>query len=266
MGRTVAAMSGGVDSSVDAALVARETGTDEVVGVWMRTHGIDPEGHELKRSCCSPDAADDARRVAQIVGIPFFVLNVEREFGERVIDDFVDQYLGGATPNPCQACFLWVLSQDQLERTRFPLGELTKSQVRAMAEELGLPTAHKPESQEICFVPLGDYRALLDERRGYAGEPGPIVDADGTRVGTHTGYAHYTVGQRHGLGVALGEAVYVREVRAATNTVVIGRRAEVAARRFSAEGRRFVAGEPPAEPLTANVPIPHPAAGAPFGG
>ena len=93
-----------------------------------------------------------------------------------------------------------------------------------MAAELTLPTAQKPESQEICFVPLGDYRALLEERRGYAGDPGPIVDADGTRVGTHTGYAHYTVGQRHGLGVALGEAVYVREVQPATNTVVIGRR------------------------------------------
>src|ERR687891_551724 len=286
MGRTVAAMSGGVDSSVAAALVARESGTDEVVGVWMRTHGMDPKGHELKRSCCSPDAADDARRVAQIVGIPFFVLNVEREFGERVIDDFVDQYLGGATPNPCQACnqyikfdellrrglavydadrvatghyarvvsdggrhrlmraadpdkdqtyFLWVLSQDQLECTRFPLGELTKPQVRAMAEELGLPTAHKPESQEICFVPLGDYRALLEERRGYAGDPGPIVDADGTRVGTHSGYAHYTVGQRHGLGVALGEPVYVREVQPSTNTVVIGSWS----RRRSRSGRRL---------------------------
>src|ERR687896_32345 len=298
MGRTVAAMSGGVDSSVDAALVARETGTDEVVGVWMRTHGIDPEGHELKRSCCSPDAADDARRVAQIVGIPFFVLNVEREFGERVIDDFVDQYLGGATPNPCQACnqyikfdellrrglaaygadvvatghyarlehrdgrwrllraadtdkdqtyFLWVLDQEQLSRTRFPLGELTKPEVRAMAAELTLPTAAKPESQEICFVPLGDYRALLEERRGYAGDPGPIVDADGTRVGTHTGYAHYTVGQRHGLGVALGEAVYVREVRPSSNTVVVGRRDEVAQRTFAVDRARFIAGEPPAE-------------------
>jgi tRNA-specific 2-thiouridylase len=308
MGRTVAAMSGGVDSSVAAALVARELGTDEVVGVWMRTHGIDPEGHELKRSCCSPDAADDARRVAQIVGIPFFVLNVEREFGERVIDDFVDQYLGGATPNPCQACnqyikfdellrrgvavydadtvatghyarvvsdggrhrlmratdadkdqtyFLWVLSQDQLARTRFPLGELTKPQVRAMAEELGLPTAQKPESQEICFVPLGDYRALLDERRGYAGEPGPIVDADGTRIGTHTGYAHYTVGQRHGLGVALGEAVYVREVRPETNTVVVGAREQVAQRTFTADGARFTAGEPPAERFAATVRIRH---------
>jgi tRNA-specific 2-thiouridylase len=251
MSRIVAAMSGGVDSSVAAALLAREASEDEIIGVWMRTHGDLPEGYELSRSCCSPDAADDARRVAQILGIPFFILNVEREFGARVIDAFVDSYLEGATPNPCQACnqyikfdellrrglaaygadavatghyarlehrdgrwrlmraadadkdqtyFLWVLSQDQLERTRFPLGELTKPEVRAIAGDLTLPTAQKPESQEICFVPLGDYRALLEERRGYAGEPGPIVDAGGERVGTHTGYAHYTVGQRHGLG------------------------------------------------------------------
>jgi len=310
MGRIVAAMSGGVDSSVAAALLAgevAESGT-EVVGVWMRTHGIDGDGHELKRSCCSPDAADDARRVAGILGIPFFVLNVEREFGERVIDEFVDGYLDGATPNPCQACnqhikfdellrrgltaygaeqvatghyarvaqhgdrfrllraadpdkdqtyFLWVLTQDQLAATRFPLGELTKPQVRAMAAAMDLPTAHKPESQEICFVPAGDYRALLEERRGYAGEPGPIVDADGTRLGTHSGYAHYTVGQRHGLGVALGEAVYVREVRPASNTIVIGARDEVAQRTFTADGARFVAGAPPAERFDATVRIRH---------
>ena len=228
MSRIVAAMSGGVDSSVAAALLARERGEDEVIGVWMRTHGDLPEGYELSRSCCSPDAADDARRVAQIVGIPFFVLNVEREFGARVIDAFVDAYLDGATPNPCQACnqyikfdellrrglaaygadvvatghyarlehrdarwrlmraadtdkdqtyFLWVLDQEQLTRTRFPLCALTKPEVRAIAADLTLPTAQKPESQEICVVPLGDYRALLEERRGYAGDPGPIVDA-----------------------------------------------------------------------------------------
>ncbi|MGH2356551.1 MAG: tRNA 2-thiouridine(34) synthase MnmA [Candidatus Limnocylindria bacterium] len=310
MSRIVAAMSGGVDSSVAAALLARDaaaTGT-EVVGVWMRTHGIDGEGHELKRSCCSPDAADDARRVASLVGIPFFILNVEREFGTLVIDQFVDAYLDGATPNPCQACnqhikfdellrrglaaygaeqvatghyariertgeryrllraadqakdqtyFLWVLTQDQLAATRFPLGELTKPQVRAMAAELGLPTADKPESQEICFVPAGDYRALLEERRGYAGEPGPIVDAEGTRVGTHSGYAHFTVGQRHGLGVALGEPVYVREVRPASNTVIIGSRDEVAQRTFTADDARFVAGAPPAERFEASVRIRH---------
>jgi tRNA-specific 2-thiouridylase len=308
MSRTVAAMSGGVDSSVAAAMLAREATDDEVIGVWMRTHGDLPEGYELSRSCCSPDAADDARRVAQILDIPFFILNVEREFGARVIDAFVDSYLEGATPNPCQACnqyikfdellkrglaaygadavatghyarlehrdgrwrlmraadadkdqtyFLWVLSQDQLARTRFPLGDLTKPEVRAMAAELTLPTAQKPESQEICFVPLGDYRALLEERRGYAGDPGPIVDARGERVGTHTGYAHYTVGQRHGLGVALGEAVYVREVLPATNTVVIGRRDEVAQRSFTVDGARFTAGEPPTERFEASVRIRH---------
>ena len=309
MSRIVAAMSGGVDSSVAAALLARETDAhEEVIGVWMRTHGDMPEGLELSRSCCSPEAADDARRVAQLLELPFFILNVEREFGARVIDAFVDGYLEGATPNPCQACnqyikfdellrrglaaygadavatghyarlehrdgrwrlmraadaakdqtyFLWVLDQAQLARTRFPLGELTKPEVRAIAARLNLPTAQKPESQEICFVPLGDYRALLDERRGYAGEPGPIVDGEGIRVGTHTGYAHYTVGQRHGLGVALGEAVYVREVVPRTNTVVIGRRDEVAERSFRVDGARFTAGQPVAERFTASVRIRH---------
>ncbi len=304
----MAAMSGGVDSSVAAALLARERGDDEVIGVWMRTHGDMPEGYELSRSCCSPDAADDARRVAQLLDIPFFTLNVEKEFGARVIDAFVDSYLEGSTPNPCQACnqyikfdellrrglaaygadavatghyariehrdgrwrlmraadadkdqtyFLWVLDQAQLSRTQFPLGDLTKPQVRAIAARLSLPTAQKPESQEICFVPLGDYRTLLEERRGYAGDPGPIIDADGTRVGTHTGYAHYTVGQRHGLGVALGEAVYVREVQPVTNTVVIGRRTEVAQRTFTVDGARFTAGEARTERFEASVRIRH---------
>jgi tRNA-uridine 2-sulfurtransferase len=310
MSRIVAAMSGGVDSSVAAALLAQDAATsgDEVIGVWMRLHPDRGEGWEASRSCCSPDAADDARRVAQIAGIPFFVLNLEREFGARVIDAFADGYLEGATPNPCQACnqyikfdellrrglaaygaervatghyarvdkvgqqyllrtaadadkdqtyFLWVLDQEQLAHTAFPLGELTKPQVRGIAADLELPTAQKPESQEICFVPAGDYRALLAERRGYDGEPGPIVDADGTRVGTHTGYAHYTVGQRHGLGVALGEAVYVREVRPGSNTVVIGSRQEVAAQQFAVDGRRFVAGAPPAERFAAHVRIRH---------
>ncbi len=311
MSRIVAAMSGGVDSSVAAALLAessRASADDEVIGVWMRTHPDDGEGWENRRSCCSPDAADDARRVAQILGIPFFILNVERAFGAQVIDAFADAYLDGATPNPCQACnqyikfdellrrglgaygasavgtghyarvewrdgrwrllraadankdqtyFLWVLTQEQLAATRFPLGGMTKTQVRVMAASMQLPTAEKPESQEICFVPSGDYRALLAERRGYDGDPGPIVDGAGVVVGSHSGYAHFTVGQRHGLGVALGEAVYVREVRPATNTVVVGRRDEVAARRFEVADRHFVAGEAPAERFTASVRIRH---------
>ena len=117
MGRIVAAMSGGVDSSVAAALLAREaTDAQEVIGVWMRTHGDLPEGYELSRSCCSPDAADDARRVAQMIDIPFFILNVEREFGTRVIDAFVDAYLEGATPNPCQACNQYIKFDELLKR------------------------------------------------------------------------------------------------------------------------------------------------------
>jgi tRNA-specific 2-thiouridylase len=310
MARVVAAMSGGVDSSVAAALLAQQavSSGEEVIGVWMRLHPDAGEGWEQSRSCCSPDAHDDARRVAGLIGIPFFALNLEQAFGERVIDAFADAYLAGATPNPCQACnqyikfdellrrglaaygadqvatghyarlewregrwhllrgadgnkdqtyFLWVLDQEQLAHTRFPLGGLTKPEVRRIAAELELPTAATPESQEICFVPAGDYRELLAERRGYAGEPGPIVDAAGQRVGTHSGYAHYTVGQRHGLGVALGEPVYVREVDPASNSVVIGRREEVAARQFSVDAHRFVAGAPPAERFTASVRIRH---------
>ncbi len=303
-------MSGGVDSSVAAALLARDGAErgEEVIGVWMRTHPDGAEGWETRRSCCSPDAADDARRVAQLLGIPFFILNLERDFGERVIDAFADAYLAGATPNPCQACnqhikfdallrrglraygassvatghyariewrdgrwhllraadenkdqtyFLWVLTQEQLASTRFPLGQMTKPEVRTLARELDLPTAAKPESQEICFVPAGDYRSLLAERRGYAGEPGPILDGTGRAVGEHSGYAHFTVGQRHGLGVALGEPVYVREIRPATNTVVVGTRDQVARTRFTASDSRFVAGHPPGERFAAGVRIRH---------
>ncbi len=309
-------MSGGVDSSVAAALLARREAAEapDVVGVWMRTHPAEGEGYEHVRSCCSAEAADDARRVAQLLGIPFFVLNVERQFGEHVIDAFADAYLAGTTPNPCQSCnqhikfdelqrrglaaydadqvatghyarlehrdgrwrllkaadankdqtyFLWVLSQEQLARSRFPLGELTKPEVRRIAAELGLPTADKPESQELCFVPFGDYRRVLAERRGYAGAPGRIVDGDGRQLGTHTGYAHYTVGQRHGLGLALGEPVYVTEVRPLTNEVVVGRRPDVESGHFSADGARFVAGEPPAERFEAAVRIRHRAAEVP---
>jgi tRNA-specific 2-thiouridylase len=175
------------------------------------------------------------------------------------VDEHEGRYrlLRAADANKDQTYFLWVLDQGQLARTRFPLGELTKPEVRRIAADLELPTADKPESQEICFVPAGDYRELLAERRGYLGDPGPIVDTAGDRVGTHTGYAHYTVGQRHGLGVALGEAVFVQEVRPATNTVVVGRRDEIAARSFAVEGRRFVAGEPPADRFEASVRIRH---------
>jgi tRNA-specific 2-thiouridylase len=310
LARIVAAMSGGVDSSVAAALLARgaAVGEEEVVGVWMRTHPDRGEGWEPRRGCCSAEAADDARRVADRIGIPFYILNVEAEFGAEVIDAFADAYLDGTTPNPCQACnqyikfdllarravgaygaqgvatghyarvayrdgawrllraadtekdqtyFLWHLDQRQLAATRFPLGELTKPQVRQLAVDLGLPTAATPESQEICFVPAGDYRALLAERRAYVGESGPIVDGDGNQVGTHAGYARYTVGQRRGLGLAGEEPRYVREIRPDRNEVVVGSRDDLATTGFVADGRHFIAGAPPADRFEAKVRIRH---------
>jgi tRNA-specific 2-thiouridylase len=288
-------MSGGVDSSVAAALV--KAAGDEAIGVWMRLHDVADTNSEFRRSCCSLDAAEDARRVAAQLDIPFYIFNLEREFDQGVLQPFLRAYLQGRTPNPCVDCnnvvkfgallgrarfmydcdavatghyariaegnegeyrllrgldpkkdqsyFLYGLGQDELAHTRFPLGELTKPQVRDAARSLGLATANKPDSQEICFVPRGDYREVLRERAGWRPQPGPIEDTDGTQVGEHFGAAGYTVGQRHGIGVALGEARYVMRIDAATNKIRLGRRGDLMARTFQVEEVRFVAGAPP---------------------
>jgi tRNA-specific 2-thiouridylase len=272
-------MSGGVDSSVAAALLVEEG--HDVVGVTMKTFCYsETPGHS--KTCCGLDGITDARRVADELGIPHFVFDVEEDFTRDVIDDFVSEYAEGRTPNPCvrcngntkfrdlmargralgcdriasghyvriehppeggqgsailrgrdarkdQAYFLWGLPAEILPRLLFPVGALSKSQVREKARELGLVTADKPESQEICFVPTGDYRDLLRKRLGNhpALEPGRIVRRSGEVVGEHGGYAGFTVGQRKGLGGGFGEPVYVLEVRPATREVVVGGRDEL---------------------------------------
>jgi tRNA-specific 2-thiouridylase len=294
--RVLVAMSGGVDSSVAAALLVEEG--HEVVGVTMKTFCYsETPGHG--RTCCGLDGIADARRVAVALGIPHYVFDVEEEFSRDVIDDFVSEYAEGRTPNPCVRCngntkfrdlltrghalgcdriasghyvrsrrgpegsallrgvdaakdqsyFLWGLPREILPLLHFPLGGLTKAEVRARARTLELTTAEKPESQEICFVPTGDYRDLLRRRLGArhpALEPGTIVDRAGHELGRHEGYAGFTVGQRRGLGGGFAEPMFVLEIRPATREVVVGPRAELGADAVEVGELNWLTDPPPA--------------------
>lgn len=309
MERIVVGMSGGVDSSVAAALLV-EQGFD-VVGVTLRVWPWREAEDPAKRfgSCCSSESVGDAQHVARTLGIPHYLLNSEAEFGRAVIDRFVASYAAGTTPVPCVACnrdlkfgsllararawdasavatghyagvcrdpatgryrlrrardrqkdqsdFLWPLTQEQLAGARFPLGDLTKAEVREHARRLGLVTADKPESQEICFIPDDDYRGFLRRRNSEIFRPGPIVDTRGQRLGTHGGLPAYTVGQRKGLGLSTGRALHVVDLDPQTNTLTVGEAAELDRRRLVAQDVNFIACEPPAAPRRVEAKIRH---------
>lgn len=284
--KAVVAMSGGVDSSVAAALM-KEEGYD-VTGIMLKLWKGAAVNNES--GCCSLDAAEDARRVAQVLDIPFYVFNFADYFSRTVISNFVESYSRGHTPNPCVECnrsvkfdalleraraigagvlatghyarvengrllrgidrakdqsyVLYMLGPSELSQAAFPVGRYRKQDIREIAEGLGLRTASKPESQEICFVPKGNVHAFLSETVSGGSEEGPVVTTDGEPIGSHRGFAHYTVGQRRGLGVALGVPLYVREVRAADNAVVVATEDGMDMRELELDEVSFVSGEP----------------------
>ncbi len=269
--KVMAGMSGGVDSSVCAALLLKEG--YEVSGATLRLYDGEDYDAGLTKTCCSLSDAEDAKAVCMRLGIPHYVFNFKDAFGDSVINNFVNEYISGRTPNPCIECnrkikfaamldraktlgyskiatghyaviercengryllkkaadkskdqtyVLYCLTQEQLSRTLFPLGSLTKAQVREIAAENGFVNAKKPDSQDICFVPDGDYASFIERYTGKTAKKGDFTDIDGKALGEHQGIIRYTVGQRKGLGIALGKPQFVISKNAENDTVVLG--------------------------------------------
>ncbi len=280
MKTVVVGMSGGVDSSV-AAYLLKQQGYN-VIGVTMQIwQEEDTCTIERNGGCCGASAVADARRVANCLDIPYYVMNFREVFRHKVIDYFIKEYRSGRTPNPCIACNRYVkwqsllekslaigadyiatghyakvvqldngrwtlqtskelngkskdqtyalynLTQSQLARTLMPIGEYTKDEVRKIAEDAGLPVAHKPDSEEICFVPDNDYAGFIERDTGIQDKPGNFIDLKGKILGKHKGITHYTVGQRRGLGLAVGHPIFVKKICPATNEIILAENADL---------------------------------------
>lgn len=301
MTRVVVAMSGGVDSSVAAALLQQQGYS--VIGMMMRLWN-EPGAEEANR-CCTPDAMALARRVAAQLGIPFYAVDAQQVFRDTVVEYFLDGYLRGETPNPCLACnrhirwgfllkharamgadylatghyarlrsvegkiqllkgvdekkdqsyVLSVLTQEKLAHALFPLGEYTKPQVRQLARDFSLPVAERSDSQDLCFLGNGDYREFLLRHVPQVNEPGPVIAHDGRQLGSHTGLAFYTIGQRKGLNVASPIPLYVLAKDVAHNALIVGDASSLGENELIARQVNWLAGEPPAQQFHAGVKI-----------
>ena len=303
--RIVVAMSGGVDSSVAAALL-HEQGHD-VIGVSMQLYD-QTDGQTSFGTCCTIDDLHDARRVAAAIGIPHYILNFENRFDEQVVSNFISEYASGRTPIPCSHCnsdlkfatlleralgfgadllatghyarvertadgtfvlrrgadpqkdqsyFLFSLTQEQLARAAFPVGHLAKETVRDEARRLNLRVASKPDSQEICFVPDGDYAGFIERAAPELKRPGTIVDRDGEVLGTHAGVHRYTIGQRKGLGLSSTAPLYVLEIRPDESQVVVGPRDALGRSTLTASQVNWVSGIRPQEWQSVTAQIRH---------
>ncbi len=286
--KVVIGMSGGVDSSV-AAYLLKEQGY-EVIGIMMKLSPDNPDYEENEGGCCSISAANDARRVADVLDIPFYVMNFKDAFKTNVIDNFIDEYMEGRTPNPCIVCnkdikfeeflrkakalgadyiatghyakiekqedryvlkkaeddkkdqtyALYSLTQEQLSHTLMPCGDYSKPEIRNIAERIGLEVFRKRDSQEICFIPDNDHGAYIKKYSGREIKPGNFVDKKGKVIGTHKGIVYYTIGQRKGLGIALGKPVFVTDINPLTNQVVLGDEEDIFKTELIAKDLNFI--------------------------